>query len=104
MDESRKRAAFAILFRVEANPGQRDQLARFLEWDRAVSLEKERGTLCFDVFEDAENTSQFYVYEAYEDAEAFEEHKRNEPYKKWCSADFQRQVILAHVDLKRFRS
>jgi quinol monooxygenase YgiN len=102
MTNQGKGAIFAILFRVEARPDQRQQLVKFLEWDQKESMEQERGTLLFDVFQDAANLDRFYVYEAYEDAVAFEEHKKREPYKRWCSDEFQKEVVLSHCDLCRF--
>jgi quinol monooxygenase YgiN len=73
MTKKGKTAIFAILFRVEANPVKRQELVKFLEWDQKESIEKERGTLRFDFFQDPENEDRFYVYEAYEDAAAFKD-------------------------------
>ena len=55
MTNKGKTAIGAILFRVDANRGKRQELVKFLEWDQKESIEKERGTLRFDVFEDPEN-------------------------------------------------
>jgi len=101
MTNEGKTAIFAILFRVDANPGKRQELVKFLEWDQKESIEKERGTLRFDVFQDPENDDRFYVYEAYEDAAAFEEHQKQEPFKRWSSDEFQTEVVRSHLDLSR---
>ena len=103
MTNQDKGARLAILFRVEARPGQRQKLVKFLEWNREESMNRERepGTLCFDVFQDTENANGFYVYEAYEDPAAFEKHQEHDPYKRWSSAEFKSEVIFPHRDLHR---
>src|SRR5262245_52020603 len=95
-----KRAIFAILFLVEARPGQRRHLVEFLKWDRKESIERELGTLCFDVFRDTANPDRFYVYEAYEDRAAFKEHQKHKPYKKWRSKAFQKEIVFRSTDLR----
>src|SRR5262245_31846090 len=95
-----KDAIVASLFRVEARPGKRQELLGFLEWDREESMKRERGTLRFDIFQDPNTKHAFYVYEAYEDAAAFEEHKTQEPFKRWSSSDFRSEVVLPHHNLQ----
>src|SRR5215510_5995250 len=99
MTNQGKVAMVVILFRVRAKPGQRQELVNFLEWNQKTSMERERGTLHFDVFQDIDSVDGFYVYEAYEDLAAFEEHKCNEPYKRWSSVEFQSAVVLSHSEL-----
>src|SRR5947207_11831765 len=101
MTNDGKTAIFAILFRVDANPGKRQELVTFLEWDRKESIEKERGTLRFEAFQDPENEDRFYVYEAYENAAAFRKHKKHRPYKWWSSHEFQTEVVRSHLPLRR---
>ncbi|MCI5158098.1 MAG: hypothetical protein D3906_06575, partial [Candidatus Electrothrix sp. AUS1_2] len=71
--------------RIEAKPGRLQELIGFFKWDQEVCSEKEPGTLRFEFYHDPENENALYVYEAYRDLEAFEEHKKNEPYKRWSS-------------------
>ena len=104
MTNNGKTAIFAILFRVEANPGKRQELVEFLEWDQKESMEQERGTLRFDVFQGPENKDRFYVYEAYEDAAAFEEHQKHKPFKRWSSHEFQTEVVRSHLALRSARA
>jgi quinol monooxygenase YgiN len=49
------------------------------------SKKSEPGTLRFDLYRDPKDENAFYVYEAYRDQKAFEEHKKNEPYQHWES-------------------
>lgn len=76
---------FGILFRIEAKPGRLQELIDFFKWDQEVCNEKEPGTLRFEFYHDPENENALYVYEAYRDLEAFEEHKKNEPYQRWST-------------------
>ena len=96
-----KDAIFAVLFHVAARPGKRQELLKFLEWDREESMKRERGTLCFDYFQDPKYADAFYVDEAYEDAAAFEEHQAHGPYQRWCSVEFKNEVVLPPEDLHR---
>src|SRR5262249_8995375 len=89
-----KAALCTMLFRVEARPGKRQELRQFLEGDRNEALQHERGTHRFDIFQDPDAESAFIVYEAYEDASAFAEHKEREPYQRWKSQEFQEDVVL----------
>lgn len=73
------------LFRVEVKPIKRQAFIEFIEWDVRVAKEREPGTLRFDLYQDPKDENAFFVYEAYRDEKAFEEHKKNEPYQHWES-------------------
>jgi quinol monooxygenase YgiN len=94
MTRAAKETMVAILFRVQARPGKRAELLEFLEWDKRESLRSEPGTVRFDLFQDPLVEDAFYVYEAYEDAAALAEHKKNPPFLKWISEDFTHTVKL----------
>jgi autoinducer 2-degrading protein len=68
-----------ILFRVEVKPAKRQAFIEFIEWDVRVAKEHEPGTLRFDLYQDPKDENAFFVYEAYRDKKAFEEHKKSEP-------------------------
>ena len=76
---------FGILFRLEARPGTRQRLIDFLKWDGEVGRDEEPGTLRFEFYPDPNDENALYVYEAYRDVEAFEEHKKHEPFRRWSS-------------------
>src|SRR5262249_1212328 len=101
MTNKGKAAIFGILFRVDAKPGKRQELVKFLKWDQKESMERERGTLRFDVFQDPKDKDRFYVYEAYEDAAAFEEHQKHKPFMRWSSQKFKSEIIFQHRKLRR---
>ena len=99
MTNQRKNAIIGILFHVKAKSGKRQQLIDFLNLDKKESLEREPGTLRFDIFQDPDNTDAFYVYEAYENHAALEKHKAHNPYLRWDSPEFKNEVVLCHKDL-----
>lgn len=74
---------YGILFKVVAKPGKLQKLMDQGAWVVEVCKNEEPGTLRFDFYQDPEDKNALYVYEAYEDIEAFETHKRNEPYIHW---------------------
>ncbi len=76
---------FGILFRIEAKPGKHQELIDFMKWDGNVCKDQEPGTLRFEFYQDPEDENALYVYEAYRDVNAFEAHKKNEPFRRWSS-------------------
>jgi (4S)-4-hydroxy-5-phosphonooxypentane-2,3-dione isomerase len=86
---------------VDAYPGKRQELAKFLIWDHKESMEPEPGTIRFDVFQDPENPDRFFVYEAYRDEAAFKEHQEHGPFQRWNSNEFQTSIVRSHSDLNR---
>jgi quinol monooxygenase YgiN len=54
-----------------------------LRWDARVAKDCEPGTLRLDVWEVEGEPDVVYVYEVYKDADAFEDHIKNEPVKKF---------------------
>ena len=76
---------FGIVFRIEAKPGKYGELVKFLTWDGEVCRDREQGTLRFEFYRDPNDDNALYVYEAYRDLDAFEAHKKNEPFQKWAA-------------------
>jgi (4S)-4-hydroxy-5-phosphonooxypentane-2,3-dione isomerase len=89
---------FAILFRALAKPSKRQDLLDFLKKDAKFCEDYEPGTLSFDVLQDPENEMAFYVYEAYKDREAFEEHTRNVPYRDW-NEHIKNELVAESTDI-----
>lgn len=73
---------YGILFRVKAKRGKFEELCNFLKEDAEVARDQEPGTLRLEFYRDG-NKDALYVYEAYRDRNAFEEHKKNEPFQRW---------------------
>ncbi len=89
---TKEKDLYAILFRVVVKPNMRQEFIDFMKWDCDVVKELEPKTLRFDVLEDPGDKNVFYIYEAYKDMEAFEEHKKNEPFQHWSSG-FRDEVV-----------
>jgi autoinducer 2-degrading protein len=76
---------FGIVFRIEATPGKYQELLEFLKWDGEICRDREPGTVRFEFYRDPNDDNAFFVYEAYRDLDAFEAHKKNEPFQRWGS-------------------
>ena len=85
---------YGIVFRAEAKPGKFQELVDFMTWDAEVCRDEEPGTLRFEFYQDPENENAIYVYEAYQDLDAFEVHKNNAPYKHWHSAGLSEKLTV----------
>jgi (4S)-4-hydroxy-5-phosphonooxypentane-2,3-dione isomerase len=74
---------YGMLTKIVALPGKRSELLEYLRWDAEVAKATEPGTWRLDVWEPEQEPGVVYVYEAYKDRAAFEDHAANDPYKKW---------------------
>jgi quinol monooxygenase YgiN len=68
--------------KVHIKPGKRTKLFKFLIWDFQVSQDSELGTLRLDFFEDPEDENIVYLYKAYRDEAAIDEHRALPPYEQ----------------------
>ena len=66
-------------------PGRYQELLEFLKWDGEVCRDREPGTARFDVYCDPKDDNAFFVYQAYRYQDAFEAHKKNEPFQRSSS-------------------
>ena len=92
LPRTRAEPPLAILFRAEARPGKQQELLDFLKQD-SRECQDELGTLRFDVLQDPATDRAFYVYEVYENADAFKAHKKGRAYERWSSNEFQTRVL-----------
>src|ERR1700752_697740 len=76
---------YGILFKAKVKAEKRKAFTEFIERDINVAKEREPGTLRFELYRDPADENTFFVYEAYRDKKAFEEHQRNPPYQEWVS-------------------
>jgi (4S)-4-hydroxy-5-phosphonooxypentane-2,3-dione isomerase len=74
---------YGMLTKIVVKPGKRPELLEYLRWDTEVAKAREPGTWRFDVWETDQEPGVVYLYEAYKDRAAFEEHAKHDPYKKW---------------------
>jgi len=76
---------YGKFFKVRVKPKELTAFIKFVEWDIRVAREREPGTLRFDLYQDPADENTFFVYEAYRDKKAFEDHQNNPPYQEWKS-------------------
>jgi quinol monooxygenase YgiN len=74
---------YGMLTRIVARPGKLSELLEYLRWDAEVARGTEPGTWRFDVWGAEQEPGVVYVYEAYKDRAAFEDHAEHDPYRKW---------------------
>jgi (4S)-4-hydroxy-5-phosphonooxypentane-2,3-dione isomerase len=96
-EKSQEVFVYGAFMRIVVMPGMRPELLDYLRWDAQVARDREPGTLRFDVWEVEQEPDVVYVYEAYRDMQAFEAHKKNEPYKKW--AEVERRTMQRVTDV-----
>jgi autoinducer 2-degrading protein len=74
---------YGALIKFVVKTGMRSEFVEYLRWDAQVARDHEPGTLRFDAWQPEAEPDVVYVYEAYKDAEAFEDHQKNAPFKKF---------------------
>ena len=73
---------FANVVTIEVAPGRRDQVVTLLLAHKA-RLKDESGTLQFEVLLPKDDDTKVRVYEMYQDAAAFEEHRNGPSLAQW---------------------
>ena len=94
----------AGLFKMKAKPGKKSELVDFLTWDGQVAKDTEPGTLRFEFFDDTDDPDSLWLYEAYRDANAMEEHFSHEPHQKWQAEIMDKLIADRHFILRRSES
>ena len=91
---------YGMLTKIVVKPGKRAELLDYLRWDAEVAKADEPGTWRFDVWESEREDGVLYVYEAYKDRAAFEDHAKGDPYKKWSEmADRTMEQVIDLIPL-----
>ena len=76
---------YGVFCRMECKPEKFQDMVDFMTWDAEVCRDEEPGTVRFEFYQDPENQYSLYVYEAYQDQEAFAVHMQNEPFRRFNS-------------------
>ena len=84
---------YGAFWHAVVNPGKKQALLEFLDWDVQVAKETEPGTVSFDVYQDPENPDGVYVYESYRDEPAFAEHRTHEPFQKFFPGGLRAELV-----------
>lgn len=75
----------AAFIKTNVRPGKKQDLLEYFKWESQVARDEEPGVLRFDVFEDPDDDTVLYYYEAYIDETAYELHKTLPPFQKWTN-------------------
>jgi (4S)-4-hydroxy-5-phosphonooxypentane-2,3-dione isomerase len=90
---------FAIFLTVVTLPGKRPEFLQLVEVNRERSLADEPGCRSYDILEKPGVEDTVCMFEVYESAEAFEEHRAT-PHFEVCSAGIA--PLVASRTLERF--
>jgi quinol monooxygenase YgiN len=72
---------FVVVAAFEVNPADRERFLAVAHEDATKSVESEPGCRQFDVCVDAAREGSILFYEVYDDAAAFEKHKRTNHFR-----------------------
>jgi (4S)-4-hydroxy-5-phosphonooxypentane-2,3-dione isomerase len=72
---------FVVVAAFEVNPADWERFLAVANEDAIMSVEREPGCRQFDVCVDPAREGSILFYEVYDDAAAFEEHKRTDHFK-----------------------
>ena len=74
---------FSLMVQLEVRPEDRDEFLAAITENAAASVRDEPGCHRFDVTAVEGDGNRFVLYELYDDAEAFEAHKRAPHFAAW---------------------
>lgn len=90
---------FAVVVFFEIKPSHVAEFEEAMAINAKASVDNEPGCSQFDVCRDAADPTQFFLYETYEDRDAFEAHKAAEHFKHFdaLTADWvQSKKVLTY--------
>ena len=89
---------FSLTVQLEVRPEDRDEFLAAITTNAEASVRDEPGCHRFDVTAVEGDQSRFVLYELYDDAEAFEAHKRAPHFAAWRQvAD---RVLTSQVNIR----
>ena len=74
---------FSLLVQVEVRPEDRDEFLAAIRTNAEASVREEPGCHRFDVCAVEGEDTRYVLYELYDDAAAFAEHKRTPHFRAW---------------------
>lgn len=78
---------YTLFVTLDVHPDKLDEFVEAISVNAEASLRDEPDCLVFDVHQDVENPTRFYLYEVYTDEDAFRVAHRNAPhYARWQGA------------------
>jgi (4S)-4-hydroxy-5-phosphonooxypentane-2,3-dione isomerase len=89
---------FSLLVQVEVRPEDREEFLAAIRTNAESSVRDEPGCHRFDVSAVEGDDARFVLYELYDDAEAFEAHKRSPHFRAW--REVADRVIAVQVNTR----
>ena len=83
---------YSIFVTINVQPAYVDAFERASLGDAQGSVRDEPGCFRFDIHQDVDVPTRFYLHEVYSDEEAFKAHQETPHYAKW------RQEVLPYCD------
>jgi autoinducer 2-degrading protein len=78
---------YTLFVTLDVRPDKHEEFVDAISVNAAASLRDEPGCLAFDVHQDVETPTRFYLYEIYTDEDAFRIAHRGAPhYARWQDA------------------
>ena len=75
---------YVILAPIQIKEGFKESFIEAMIADAEGSMSNESGCLRFDVIQDSENANRIWLYEVYENENAFQAHTQAPHFKKWA--------------------
>lgn len=82
----------AMFIKFNVKPGKKEKLLDLMKRGVQVVRDDEPATLRFDVFENSDDDSVVYLYEAYVDEAGFAAHKQGETFKAFMGGEKDEHV------------
>ncbi len=88
---------YTLFVTLDVHADRLDEFVDAITTNAAASLRDEPGCLAFDIHQDAETPTRFYLYEIYADEDAFQSGHRGAPhYARWQEAAAELVVAGSH--------
>uniref|UniRef100_A0A7S4JE53 ABM domain-containing protein n=1 Tax=Odontella aurita TaxID=265563 RepID=A0A7S4JE53_9STRA len=82
-DKEEVKSGYCVNAKVSIVPERREEFLNIIKEDQKLTLANEPGSIQFVVGEDKESTNTFYLFEQYENEEAFGAHGKAPHYAPW---------------------
>ena len=87
---------FSLVVQMEVRPGRREEFLAGMTANAEAAVRDEPGCLRFDVSAVEGDENRFFLYELYEDADAFAAHKAAPHFAEWRKV--AEQVLVGQVN------
>ena len=89
---------FSLVVQLEVRPEDREEFLAAIRANAEASVRDEPGCSRFDVVEVEGGAGRYVLYELYDDAEAFEAHRRTPHFRAW--REVADRVLVSQVNTR----